>query len=35
MLDLTKLIALSVPPYDPKEWLTDAEAGVERLSRLV
>ena len=31
MIDLKKLIAVSRPPSDPKEWLADAEAGVDYL----
>ena len=31
MIDLKKLIAVSVPPEEPKDWLMEAEAGVDYL----
>jgi hypothetical protein len=31
MIDIANLMAVSIPPVDPKEWLPDAEAGVDYL----
>ena len=31
MIDIANLMAVSIPPADPKEWLSNAEAGVDYL----